>query len=472
MQDYPPIKIFIVYAREDAEALRELRVQFIPVARSERLEVWYDGEILPGQHWDQEIKAHLQSADIILLFISKYFFASEYIQENELKAALARHEAGKSVVVPVIVRPCVWQDAFEVSQFQVLPTGARAIFSSAWRDQDEAMVSVVEGVKEVARNVRRKRPKIEEAERKAQKQEGKVAVEERRQERKPFPVQMFAYVGGGLVGLVLIWFLVRGCVEKASDDVEPSKQPEIAVPKNETTSASTPKPVPPPASFTFAYSMMRVEGGTFTMGDNQSRFTEDKPAHQVTVGAFWIGQYEVTQAVWIKIMETNPAQHKCDQCPVERVSWHEVQEFIRRLNEKTGMKYRLPTEAEWEFAARAGKSKGNKYAGGSDLDMVAWYDGNSDGMTHPVGQKNRNAFLLYDMSGNVCEWCQDNWHPNYDDAPIDGSAWVQEADPTRVFRGGCWHRNYWYCDVNARYWDYSRSKFDNLGFRLAITSLQ
>lgn len=154
MQDQQPLKIFIVYAREDADALRELRVQFIPVARSERLEVWYDGEILPGQHWDKEIKTQLQSADIILLFISKYFFASEYIQNKELKEALARHEARKSVVVPVIVRPCVWQDAFDVSQFQALPAGAQPIFSSHWRDHDEAMVSVVEGIKKLIEKLR------------------------------------------------------------------------------------------------------------------------------------------------------------------------------------------------------------------------------------------------------------------------------------------------------------------------------
>jgi len=161
MQDQQPLKIFIVYAREDADALKELRVQLIPVARSERLEVWYDGEILPGQHWDKEIKTQLQSADIILLFISKHFFASEYIQTTELKEALERHEEGKSVVVPVIVRHCVWQDDFEVSKFQALPTGAQPIFSSHWRDHDEAMVSVAEGVKKVARKLRGERTKEE-----------------------------------------------------------------------------------------------------------------------------------------------------------------------------------------------------------------------------------------------------------------------------------------------------------------------
>ncbi|MBL7782026.1 MAG: toll/interleukin-1 receptor domain-containing protein [Saprospiraceae bacterium] len=143
------LNIFIIYAREDVDALRELRVQFIPVAKNENLNVWYDGEILPGQHWDNEIKTQLQNADIVLLFISKYFFASNYIQNNELKQALARHNAGEVVIIPVIVRACAWQDAFEVSRFQSLPLGGQPIFSKHWHDVDEAMANVVDGVKRV-----------------------------------------------------------------------------------------------------------------------------------------------------------------------------------------------------------------------------------------------------------------------------------------------------------------------------------
>lgn len=159
MQIQQPLNIFIVYAREDADALHELQTQFIPIARSEILHVWYDGKILPGQHWDTEIKTHLQNADIILLLISKHFFASEYIQATELREALARHEAGKSVVVPVIVRPCIWQEAFGVSRIQALPVGAQPIYSSAWNDPEEAMVNVVEGVKKVAEKLRADQPK-------------------------------------------------------------------------------------------------------------------------------------------------------------------------------------------------------------------------------------------------------------------------------------------------------------------------
>lgn len=147
------INIFIIYAREDIDALKELKSQLIPVANHENLTIWYDGEILPGQHWDDEIKTQLGNANIILLLISKYFFASNYIQTNELNQALARHKAGEVLIVPIIVRACAWQDAFEVSKFQVLPFGGQPIFSKHWHDVDEAMTNVVAGVKRVVQQI-------------------------------------------------------------------------------------------------------------------------------------------------------------------------------------------------------------------------------------------------------------------------------------------------------------------------------
>ena len=258
MDDQPPLRIFIVYAREDAEALKELRVQFIPVARSERLEFWYDGEILPGQHWDNEIKTHLSTADIILLFISKYFFASEYIQSTELKEALARHEASKSVVVPVIVRPCVWQDAFEVSKFQALPANAHPIYSSQWRDTDEALVSVVEGVKKVAKKLRADRAEQERLELVKKQKLVTVKVEREQHQKKetterlglpareqhgtikdkPFPTRLIASIGAGLLGLVLIGFLANKFSEKSStnpsDGMTQSQKNPIPIIKDST----------------------------------------------------------------------------------------------------------------------------------------------------------------------------------------------------------------------------------------------
>jgi formylglycine-generating enzyme required for sulfatase activity len=175
--------------------------------------------------------------------------------------------------------------------------------------------------------------------------------------------------------------------------------------------------------------MVFVEGGTFTMGakiyddlrqlydgNEQFCYTADqaKPMHSVTLSDFYMGTYEVTQKQWKEIMGNNPSKYSdCDNCPVENVSWDEVQEFIRKLNAKTGFKYRLPTEAEWEFAARGGnKSKDYLFAGSNQVSEVAWYWKNSDNKPHPVGTKSSNELGLYDMLGNVFELCND-WYSDY-----------------------------------------------------------
>ena len=156
--------------------------------------------------------------------------------------------------------------------------------------------------------------------------------------------------------------------------------------------------------------MIKVEGGTFNMGDENLAIPQSK-----AVRTFSIGKYQVTQYLWYAVMGNNPSHFKGNGAafrPVESVSWHDVQIFIKKLNQKTGKKYRLPTEKEWEFAAKGGnKSQGFEYAGSNDIDSVAWYRDNSDDKTHTVGQKLPNELGIYDMSGNVLEWCKD-WYEN------------------------------------------------------------
>jgi formylglycine-generating enzyme required for sulfatase activity len=184
--------------------------------------------------------------------------------------------------------------------------------------------------------------------------------------------------------------------------------------------------------------MVEIPAGSFCMG-SPSGVGEDNehPQHRVMGQSFYMGKYEVTQAQWQAVMGTNPSYFKnCDQCPVEQVSWNDAQEFIYKLNKVgDGYTYRLPSEAEWEYACRAGTT--GDYAG--DLDSMAWYSKNSGDKMRPVGQKQANAFGLYDMHGNVWEWCEDVWHENYNGAPSDGSAWMSGGDSSsRVFRGGSW----------------------------------
>jgi formylglycine-generating enzyme required for sulfatase activity len=187
----------------------------------------------------------------------------------------------------------------------------------------------------------------------------------------------------------------------------------------------------------FAY----VPAGNFQMGSGKGDPNGDpneQPVHQVTFASgFYMGRYEVTQAQWQKVMGNNPSTFSScgENCPVEQVSSDDAQEFIKKLNaQNDGYQYRLPSEAEWEYACRAGTT--GDYAG--DLNAMAWYTTNADYKTHPVGQKQANAWGLYDMHGNVSEWVMDYQHNNYDGAPADGSAWSKAVSDDRMERGGSW----------------------------------
>ena len=225
------------------------------------------------------------------------------------------------------------------------------------------------------------------------------------------------------------------------------------------------KVVPSGKTLTFtvggvSFKMQMVEGGSFTMGCTSEQGgdceSDESPSHQVTLSDYYIGQTEVTQGLWRAVMGSNPSSFiKGDNYPVEDVSWNDCQDFIRKLNnmlssELGGKRFSLPTEAQWEYAARGGKKSGHyKYAGSNNIGSVTWYGGHSGSRTHPVGQKVANELGLYDMSGNVYEWCQD-WYGSY--------TGVSQTNPTgaasgsvRVLRGGSWITNEGSCRVSGRY---------------------
>ncbi|MBR1688243.1 MAG: SUMF1/EgtB/PvdO family nonheme iron enzyme [Prevotella sp.] len=225
-----------------------------------------------------------------------------------------------------------------------------------------------------------------------------------------------------------------------------------------------------------SFVMKGVQGGTFRMGSNDSEAgSDEKPVHQVTVSSFRIGQTEVTQELWKAVMGTKPSFFKGAKRPVEQVSWTDCQQFIQRLNAKTGKQFRLPTEAEWEYAARGGnQSRGNKYAGSSSIDAVAWYGVNSfdkgskspDYGTHAVGTKQPNELGLYDMTGNVCEWCSD-WYGEY-----SSNSQTNPAGPSsgsyRVHRGGSWASSARDCRVSDRGLWMPDNRNGPTGLRLAL----
>ena len=203
------------------------------------------------------------------------------------------------------------------------------------------------------------------------------------------------------------------------------------------------------------------------MGSADSDY--EKPPHQVKVNSFAIGKYPVTQAQYEAVMGINPSHFKNNpQNPVEKVSWDDAQAFCQKLSQITGKTYRLPTEAEWEYACRAGTT--TRYYFGDDANQLgdyAWYSANSQSKTHPVGQKKPNAWGLYDMIGNVWEWCEDDWHSTYENAPRDGSAWLIKDDRSQILRGGSWSFNPNYCRSAYRGFNYRRD-YNNLilGFRV------
>lgn len=271
------------------------------------------------------------------------------------------------------------------------------------------------------------------------------------------------------------------------------RKPTPAASSSAPRSSSSPTPHPQQMKNRDGIELVRITPGSFIMGSMNGEANE-QPIHSVTISApFYMGKYEVTQAQWQAVMGTDPSNFKGDSLPVEQVSWDDAQEFIRKLNVRNnGFLYRLPTEAEWEYAARA-RTTGN-YAGSPDL--MAWYGNNSGrqyfdaqeifardtnnyekriadngGQTHPVGQKQANGFGLYDMYGNVWEWCQDYYHESYNGAPADGSVWLSGGNPKyRMIRGGSWITGAPHLRAAPRDGKEPTGRFNYLGFRVAAVA--
>ena len=218
--------------------------------------------------------------------------------------------------------------------------------------------------------------------------------------------------------------------------------------------------------------MVKVEAGSFNMGatpEMQNPDEDEKPVHRVTLtNNYYIGKYEVTQALWKTVMGNKSSRFKGDNLPVEKVSWNNCQKFISKLNKLTGKSFCLPTEAEWEFAARGGKkSRGYQYSGSNTLGDVAWYEGNSGSKTHAVGTKQPNELGIYDMTGNVYEWCQD-WYGSYSSSPQTNPIGAVSGS-CRVYRGGCWVSSARNCRTSYRGRRTPDFRYGFLGLRLVLS---
>ncbi|MDR0971557.1 MAG: formylglycine-generating enzyme family protein [Bacteroidales bacterium] len=219
--------------------------------------------------------------------------------------------------------------------------------------------------------------------------------------------------------------------------------------------------------------MIFVEGGTFYMGCTSEQggdcSWDESPVRKVTLSNFYISKYEITQKQWQVVMNATPSKSgQWEDYPVTNISWYEVQEFCQKLNEMTGKKYRLPTEAEWEYAARGGnKSKGFKFSGSDNLDNIGWFATNCQYDTHPVGQKEPNELGIYDMSGNVWEWCSDFFakYPSKNEKNPQGPS----QGKSKIFRGGSWRSHITYCRNTIRNYFIPTNKSNTVGFRLVLS---
>ena len=283
---------------------------------------------------------------------------------------------------------------------------------------------------------------------------------------------------------IILTLLIMLCpIGMAAQSTITRNKPKPAVTKPKPAAKPKAKPGPRRNSSTTGLSaeikklinnMVYVSGGTFTMGATSEQgsdaYDDEKPTHSVTLNSYYICKYEVTQALWRAVMGCNSSKFKGDNLPVENVSWNDCQTFIKRLNSYTGRNFRLPTEAEWEFAARGGNySRHYKYSGSNNLDDVAWYTDNSGSRTHPVGTKQANELGLYDMSGNVWEWCSD-WYGSYSS--------YSQTDPTgpnsgsyRMGHGGGWPDGARICRTSNRSYDTPDGSSNSLGLRLVLSHL-
>jgi formylglycine-generating enzyme required for sulfatase activity len=251
---------------------------------------------------------------------------------------------------------------------------------------------------------------------------------------------------------------------------------EVVVPAKKVERTPPPPPGPPRIHPVGKpdIEMVFVGGGKFKMGcrgGDADCIADERPIREVKVGGYYIGKYQVTQKQWAQVMGINPSYFEgggWEDLPVEQVSWNEIQEFIKRLNAMTGKKYRLPTEAEWEYAARGGaKSAGGKFGGHEFLDDAAWYDYNGFGRTQRVGGKQPNELGLYDMLGNVWEWVSDRYDRNYyRDGPLNNPKGPRNGSE-RVYRGGSFDSAERHCRVTLRNYAKPEYRAIYLGFRLA-----
>ncbi len=459
-----PLQTFIIYARADEahknELLRHLKGTLIA---SGDLRVWQDGNLLPGEDWEKSIKKNLKNSDLVLVLVSSDSLSSDFINTEELRMALEQRAAGRTTIVPIILRSCLWSSHPILRGLQGLPKNMKPVKSYA--DPDEAWTEVLEGLERILLEVRGKNEPPEEkprvltpppppaedlAEEAAWKMVLRLDAEAAyRHYLEDFPKGKYSHEAR------------KRLIELTPKEI---LQPKLVVGGPLQILRDCPD----------CPEMVFVKGGTFMMGSEDGEEPLAKPVHQVTLSDFYIGKYPVTFEEYDRFCEATKRKKPGDESwgrrrrPIINVSWDDADNYCDWLSEKTGKRYRLPTEAEWEFAARGGvKSKGRKYSGSNDLDEVGWFDKNSKNKTHSVGEKTPNELGLHDMSGNVWEWCADYFGGYLSNSQTDPTGSTLGAH--RVLRGGSWYHYPRHCRAANRSLRAPSDRHYDTGFRVAVS---
>ena len=427
MAEASPPRIFLAHAHEDYAAVATLYDRL----KQAGYHPWLDKkDLIPGQNWKQEIPKAIKSSALFIACLSQRSIAKQGYVQREFRLALkelAEKPPGTIYLIPLRLDPCDipdlshddygislgdyhWLDYFEADGFARLDLAIK-----------HAGIPLSQPLQTPSPPI----PPLDPV------------------EKQPAPQPSNTTINNyyGPVGSVAN----QGTIGNESGQVGGSQQQGSEVANHATPATPEVKPVSEPQPFQEALpngvllDMVYIKGGQFFMG------YEEKSRYQVTVPAFYMGKYPITQRQWKVVaslpqvereLKSDPSNFKGDNRPVETVSWYQAIEFCKRLSQHAGKQYRLPSEAEWEYACRAGTQ--TRYSFGDELTEEQANFGRNIGQTTPVGQYPANGFGLYDMHGNVLEWCEDVWHPSYEGAPADGSAWTVGSSDSRLLRGGSW----------------------------------
>ncbi|MEY4354739.1 MAG: hypothetical protein RLZZ609_2980 [Cyanobacteriota bacterium] len=520
-------ELFISYSHHDEHWLEKLRTHLKPLESLYGLERWDDSLIQPGDKWLKEIEMALARAQVALLLVSPQFLASDFIQRKELPELLRSADEDGLKVLWLPLRPSSWRLYPQIEQYQAIISPAKSLAQMSEVDQDLAMVEITEKIQRIFTELRaeqrakqkalqeeKAKEQHEEQAHRAEREAERQRAEEARLEKTRTDSEARAEAEQ--------WREEAECLAREKEEWQRKAEGSPPAIQSHPLSTNPGEAVGPPliqipatkgwlvregnqwqkkeAPITvpgfleelaegIAITMIQIPAGEFLMGSPESeegRADDEGPQHRVKLESFFLGQTPVTQAQWQVVagrpkvetdLKPDPSNLRGANRPVEQVSWEEAMEFCQRLSQRTKREYSLPSEAQWEYACRAGTT--TPFAFGETLTPdLANYDGNFTYNTGPkgtyreemsaVGSFPANAWGLQDMHGNVWEWCLDRWHDSYNGAPIDGTPWGSTGDQgARLLRGGSWYNGPGFCRSAYRN---RRDRFNNIGFRLLCYS--